>query len=117
MKNFILRDNAVRDRVLAYITSVPLDPLLEVDVYEHTKKRTPQQNKLYWAILNELAEAGQYSSEIWHEYMKRKYLGIVEIEVRGEIVQVGRSTAKLSTKEFVDYVTQVQMFANEVMRG
>ena len=117
MKTFILRDNQVKERAIQYLMALPLVPVQELDVYEHTKKRSNQQNKLYWAILNELAEASRYSSEVYHEYMKRKFLGVVEIEVHGEIVQVGRSTAKLSTKEFVDYVTQVQVFANEVMRG
>jgi hypothetical protein len=116
MKSFILRDNAIRDRAIEYIASLPLEPLLEVDVYKHKKKRTTQQNKLYWAILNELAEVSPHSSEVWAEYFKQEFIGIEEKIVNGRVIKRGISTTTLSTTEFADYVTRIQVFYNDLRR-
>lgn len=44
------------------------------------RKRSNPQNRLYWKILNALAEKSEYSAETYHEYCKRTFLGYVERE-------------------------------------
>ncbi len=117
MKNFILRDNYIKERALDYISGLPPEILFEVDVYEHTDKRTSQQNKLYWAILNELAEVSRHSSDVWHEYFKITFIGVDERVVNGKEIRYGISTTSLSTTDFADYVTRVTVFMDEYKAG
>jgi hypothetical protein len=86
---------------------------LSVTVTEHKSKRSGEQNKRYWSILNEIADqswvAGkQFSSDAWHEYMKRKFIGTDDLPGGGNI---GISTASLSVAEFCDYMTKVEAYA------
>lgn len=77
---------------------------------EHKKKRNDEQNKRYWAVLNEIAikawlSGKQYSSEAWHEYYKRKFIGCEDCP-DGSMVSI--SSTKLNTAEFADYMTLVE---------
>jgi len=117
MKSFILRDNSVRDRAIAYIASLPLEPLLEVDVYEHTKKRTSQQNKLYHAELRDFASATPHSKDVWHFHFKKEFLGYEEVMVMGKVNIIPFSTATLNTKEFSDYYMKCRVFMDEYKAG
>lgn len=110
MKNFILRDNAVRERALNYIASLPLEPLLEIEVIPYEETRNSRQNKLYWAILNEIAELTGKPSEAWHWFFKKRFIGFDEIEICGEIQIVPHSTTRLKKKKFAEYVTRIEVY-------
>lgn len=71
-----------RARLMALVENLPIDAEkpIEVVIREEKKKRTPDQNALYWAgPLRDIAEQAwvrgrQYSAEVWHEYLKREFL-------------------------------------------
>ena len=71
-----------RARLIALVENLPLDAAkpLEVVIREEKKKRTPDQNALYWSgPLREIAEQAwvrgrQYSADVWHEHLKREFL-------------------------------------------
>ena len=71
-----------RDRLLALVGNLPLDALkpLEVVIREEKKKRSLDQNALYWSgPLRDIAEQAwvhgrQFSAEVWHEHFKREFL-------------------------------------------
>ncbi len=88
---------------------------LAVTVTEHKAQRSVEQNKRYWAVLNEIAAQGwvegvQFSAVAWHEYFKRRLIGMEEIPGGGSI---GISTTSLTVSEFADYMTKVERFAAE----
>lgn len=79
------------------------------------RKRTKAQNKRYWGqgVLAQVAAQAvvngkQYDAETWHEFMKRKFIGVKELP-GGEVV--GRSSSKLTTVEFSNFCTEVEAFA------
>ena len=79
------------------------------------RKRTKPQNARYWStgVLAQIAEQATvngrlFSAETWHECMKQKFLGVVELP-NGQVI--GKSSAKLSTAEFSEFCTQVEAFA------
>lgn len=79
------------------------------------RKRTKPQNKRYWGrgVLAQIAEQAVvggrlYSAEVWHEQMKRQFIGFDELP-NGQIV--GKSSAGLSTAEFSDFCTKVEAHA------
>ena len=50
------------------------------------RKRTSKQNRRYWGrgVLAQIAEQATvngrlYSAEVWHELMKKKFIGLVEL--------------------------------------
>lgn len=79
------------------------------------RKRTKAQNKRYWGqgVLAQVAAQAvvngkQYDAETWHEFMKRKFIGVKELP-GGEVV--GQSSSKLTTVEFSNFCTEVEAFA------
>lgn len=86
---------------------------LSITVAEHKAKRSIDQNKRYWAILNDIAEnvwlnGKQFSSEAWHEYFKAKFIGLEETP---DGRMVGISTTALNTAEFTDFMNKTEAHA------
>ncbi len=80
-------------------------------------KRSNDQNKRYWAILNALSEQlktadGYYNPDTWHLYFKQKYLGMEEVRLPNrQILQQPKSSAELDKAAFNDYMIQVEQWA------
>lgn len=79
------------------------------------RKRTKPQNNRYWGrgVLAQIAEQAvvngrMYSAEVWHEQMKRMFIGFDELP-NGQII--GKSSTKMTTVEFSDFCTQVEAYA------
>ena len=81
-RTFRLVDHETARRLVALIGNLPVDSArpLEVVIREEKRKRTLDQNALYWAgPLLDIAEQAwvqgrQYSAEVWHEHFKREFL-------------------------------------------
>ena len=78
-------------------------------------KRTKQQNRRYWGkgVLAQIAEQAvvngrQYSAEVWHEQMKRMFIGVKEMP-DGNVI--GKSSTELTTVEFSEFCAQVEAYA------
>jgi hypothetical protein len=80
-------------------------------------KRTNEQNKRYWAILQELAEqcdvkGEKYSAETWHEYMKGRFIGYEDVPLpNGTTLHRPISTTTLDKPQFTEYMTQIEAWA------
>lgn len=86
---------------------------LEVIVCKHKEKRRNVQNRLYWALLRQVAnqamvDGKRYSDEVWHEQFKRVLIGLVDLPGGAK---AGESTTKLNVSEFAEYVTKVTAYA------
>lgn len=120
-----------RDRLLALVGNLPLDAVkpLEVVIREEKKKRTLDQNALYWSgPLADIAEQAwaygrQYCDKAWHDEFRKLYLpddkrpGFDQTHVKdgyekwiigvsGEPVLIG-STTELTVKGMSVYLEQV----------
>jgi hypothetical protein len=91
-------------------------PLL-VTVDEYRAKRTSEQNRLFHALLNTIAEnatvGGKYfDAETWKEHIRRKFIGTEEINLPdGSRLERGISTASLTVPEFTLLIERVQAWA------
>lgn len=88
---------------------------LVIEFKPEKTKRNLQQNRYYWAMLRQIEEQAwiegrQYSSEIWHEAAKRRFIGLVDLPGGGSMAL---SSAELSTAEFAEYVTRVEVWAQQ----
>ena len=86
---------------------------LSVTVAEWKAKRSAVQNKRYWSILDAIAanawcNGRQYPSEVWHELVKRKFIGCAEMP-DGSVV--GLSSTNLSTTEFAEFSDKIEAYA------
>lgn len=118
LRTFVLRGEPQARMLWAFLkanwqTLAQQGKPLAVTVTEHKTKRSADQNKRYWAVLNEIAAQAwvngqQFSADAWHEYSKRKFIGHEDIPGGGTI---GISTTSLTVAEFADYMTKVERFA------
>jgi hypothetical protein len=88
---------------------------LAVTIAEHRSKRSNEQNRLYWATLNDIAahawvDGKQHSAEVWHEYFRRKFIGMEDLPGGGTC---GISTTTLTVPEMAGYITRIQVYAAE----
>ena len=81
--------------------------------------RSTEANRRYWAIVTTISEklkpeGKTYSPEVWHTYLRGKFLGQTDIQLpNGRTVTQPNSTAKLDKSEFNEYMTQVEVWAAE----
>jgi len=95
VKAFEIITDSDRKRALACITSLPLKtpgkPHFEVSVKLYRKQANHEQRKRHWARMAWLSEnywvdGKKYDRETWHEFYKRKLIGVVDMpdgSVRG----------------------------------
>jgi len=81
------------------------------------EKRRDVQNRRYWAIMHEIAEqlcinGQQMSVDTWHEWAKRRFIGVREIRLPdGEIIALGMTSTDLSVPQFSDYMQMLESWA------
>lgn len=83
-----------------------------IELTPHRAKRSPEQNKLLWAIYAAIASNTGHTSEEIHEVMKAKFLPRQVVTVGDEEVPIVGSSTKLDVKEFSEFVERVQAFAS-----
>jgi len=118
MKTFILREQRHLDNLIAFLTqnweamSKTKHPMA-VECRQDSVKRSQAANRLYWATLHQIeaqawVEGRQYPSVVWHEFAKRKFIGVVDLPGQGTMSQ---SSTGLNTQEFADYIQKVEYWA------
>lgn len=120
MRTFVLRDDRNAKALWAFLRQnwralAGDGKPLAVTVQPHKAKRSVDQNKRYWSILNHIAEMAyldgkQFTADAWHEYFKRLFIGAEDLPGGGT---VGISTTILSVAEFTEYMTKVEIYAVE----
>ncbi len=77
---FILMNESVRMNCMVMARNLPMDGSMEIVIRKVKKLRSGQQNHLMWgARLKEISEQAwingkQFSSDVWHEHLKREFL-------------------------------------------
>lgn len=88
---------------------------LAVSVTLYKSKRSLEQNARYFgpAIMGQIVEQAwiegrQWPAESWHEYFKRRFIGVVELPGGGT---QGMSSADLGVEDFSTFMDQVESYA------
>ncbi len=95
------------------IGELDLNKAWEVEVKPFAFNRSTEQNKRYWALIKELGDYLGYDEGEMHELCKYKFLSYKQ-DMLGDEMVVIPSTSKLTIKEFVSYLNQVERFAVEL---
>ena len=118
LKVFVIREKRILENVVQFLNSnweamARSGKCLTVECKEEKAKRSNEANRYYWQLLHQVEEQAwvegrQYSSEVWHEAAKRRFLGLVDLPGGASM---GISTTTLSTREFAEYVEKVTAWA------
>ena len=108
---FTIRRQEDKQAVMSYLEKLPTDKPYFAEIKQIRRRRTIDQNSLYWLWLKCLQDETGEDKYRLHEYFKARYLGISTVEVFGVDVQMSASTTKLDTKEMTHYLDRVQQFA------
>jgi len=78
-------------------------------VSNRKKKRTERQNRYYWGVYLPLikTETGEDNLQALHEYFKTMFLTENQIDVFGKSVTLYKSTTKLTTYEFSQFIMSI----------
>jgi len=101
-------------------------PVYVAEVKPYKLTRSSAQNRMMWMWLKLIAdhitehtpeqydEAGQiilFSDDDMHEWFKSVYLPTKIVDYGGKIIRVNKSTARLKTDEFTNYLEKIDMYA------
>ena len=117
-RRFVLRDEQQAAQMLAFVKAnaramAEQGKPLAVTVEEHKAVRSSAQNRRYWALMRGIAESAyvggkQFSDEAWHEFFKRKFIGLEELPGGNT---AGISTTTLDVAGFGSYMEQIEAYA------
>lgn len=82
------------------------------EVYQRTKKRTLNQNALYWLFLDHIEQETGNNADYLHEYFRRTLLPPKFIKVLGKEIKVSKSTTELNSYEFRNYLDKIAAESN-----
>ena len=91
---------------------------VEVVVRKKKKHRSGAQNKYYWGIVIDIISgATGFTPQEAHDAMRFKFLNDLTRTDRIRAAELPRikSTADLTTVEFLDYIAQIQQWASEFL--
>ena len=113
--HFTLHSPDIITSCIRFIQSLPGHELWDVTIAKHRSKRSLSQNSLYWLWMDDIADQARtrdgqnLSKEEWHHLCSMRFLGVKTITLQGKEIPVPvKSTARLNTKEFTDYLTQIE---------
>lgn len=86
---------------------------IEVTWGEYVPKRTLAQNRLMWAYYTDIGKQIGHTSNEVHLYYRSKFLQPRLVTVLDKTFMELPSTTELSTKDMVDYLTQIEIHAAE----
>lgn len=89
----------------------------ELILRKRVYKRSSDQNRRYWALLNEISEGlpvqgVAHSPEAWHHYFRQKFIGSEDMKLpTGKTFTQPISTTTLDVGAFAEYMTQIEAWA------
>ncbi len=88
-----------------------LEGVYSIEITKYKKDRTASQNKLMWLWLGIISNDTGESSDNLHNIFKMRFLGTEKIQSMGYSIEIPKSTTKLTTQEFTDYLDKIEGLA------
>lgn len=114
--NLIRNRNLIKEAICAFENKE-----IVIRIEKKKKKRSNPQNRFYYGVViplmqQSLKESGTLmTSNDVHELLKLRFLKetILVNEETGQIVERIKSTTELTTSQFMDYISEITLFAAE----
>lgn len=110
MSLILLSNEARREHALKVIANLSLEELWAVQIEPYKSKRSLEANRRLWALHQLAAAATGHSADELHEFMKLKFLPRKFVKVGGVEREVPARSSSLNTKEFREFMEQVEAF-------
>ena len=107
----IIHNESDKDRAISHIKALNIDKPWSVDVKPYKKNRSLAQNKLYWKWITCIGDEIGYTSEEMHVIMADKFLVTKFVEYDDDKIKMDKSTSRLNTKEFTEYLEYIDRWA------
>jgi len=108
---YILDTPEKRERCAKRVLALPLDgEVWQVSVKPWQPQRSVEANRRLWALHQLAAEKTGHSVDELHEFMKYKFLPHAYVKVGKQTIEVPGRSSKLTSKEFRDFMDQVEAF-------
>lgn len=91
-----------------------LDGVYDITITKYKKDRTKSQNSLMWMWLGIISNDTGESPENLHNIFKLRFLGTEKIQSMGYSIEIPKSTTKLTTQEFTDYLDKIEGLAMSI---
>ena len=110
---FILRNDEIRENAINHIEALELDEdkPVELIIKDHKKKRTEDQNALYWSWLRIIGKETGDSTKAIHAFYGDEFLPKEFGNIANKKVEIVKSTTELGVKEFTYYLKRVEAHA------
>jgi len=106
---FVTKNDEVKQNCIDHIQS--LDGVYRVTIEKYVKNRSQAQSRLMWLWLGIISSDTGESPENLHEIFKLRFLGTEKIQSMGYSIEIPKSTTKLTTHEFTDYLDKIEGLA------
>ena len=119
LKEIRLTHESARNLAINVISQLPVDSERPLRIVIDEDKRTLAQNRMMWAVLNDIAKqvswnGEQLTAEEWKHLITANLHGQKCLKgINGGLVFMGLSTRKMNKKEFADVVTCAEQFGAE----
>lgn len=119
IKEIRLTHEVARNNAINLINQLPLDGERPLRVVIDEDKRSNAQNRMLWAVLNDIAKQVEWNGEKltreeWKHLITANLHGQKCVKgIQGGLVFMGQSTRKMNKKEFADVVTCAEQFGAE----
>lgn len=117
-RTFVLRDRQNANSLWTFLKEnweamAAAGKPIAITAQEHRAKRSGDQNKRYWAMLNDIAASAwldgrQFSAQAWHAWFAAQFVGCEDLPGGGS---TAISTTTLNVEEFAAYMTRVEAYA------
>lgn len=88
---------------------------VDLSLKKHRENRSDNQNRYYWGVVIDiLSNHCGYTPDEMHDALKEKFLGSHERDEHG--LQKIKSSAKLTTDEFIRYTNEIVIWAATEMQ-
>ena len=95
----------------AYVAGLKPDTRYEVTIKRYRAKRSDAQNKYYWGVVVQMiADETGNNKDMTHDGLRSMFL----IDKTGKMPVI-RSTTSMTTKEFMEYIDTVVLWAAEFL--
>jgi hypothetical protein len=122
-QQFILPANRPDDRdriagnMARFVALLPADRAWSIEIKEHRKRRSDQQNRYLWGAVYPIFTAALdgWTAEDVHEYFLGEHFGWERLEGFGRVrLRPVRRSSRLTTLEFAEFVAFIQQKGAEL---
>ena len=111
----IVRNESDKDRAISRIKALCMDKPWQMECKLYKKNRSLSQNKLYFMWMKVIGDSIGYTSEEMHAIMADEFLTTEFVEYGGNKIKRDKSTSRLNTKEFTEYLENIDRWAASEM--